>query len=51
MFKHDAAVVIAVRAFGNNAHPTGDTRMFALFATLIVVLSWVATLPVSVAFR
>jgi Zn-dependent protease len=34
------------RAFGADAHATGDRRMCALFAGLIVVLSLIATLPV-----
>jgi hypothetical protein len=34
------------RAYGADAHATGDRRMCALFAALIVVLSLIATLPV-----
>jgi Zn-dependent protease len=39
--------IALVRAFDGDAHPTGDRRVFALFATLIVALSLVAALPVA----
>jgi Zn-dependent protease len=45
------AIVGAVtlfRAFGKDAHPEGDPGMLALFAVLLVALSFIATLPVSV---
>jgi Zn-dependent protease len=37
--------VALVRAFGADAHPTGDRGMTLLFATLLVALSAVAMLP------
>lgn len=42
-----AGSVALGRAFGKDAHPTGDRGMLALFAALLVVLSLVATLPVA----
>jgi Zn-dependent protease len=35
----------AVHAFGAGGHPTGDRRMLALFAALIVLLGLLASLP------
>jgi Zn-dependent protease len=35
------------RAFGPEAHPTGDRRMLALFVTLIVALAAIARLPLT----
>ena len=39
------AAFTAVRAFGKDAHPVGDRRMFALFAGLVVAHGLVAALP------
>lgn len=41
------ALVLLVRAFGRDGHPVGDLRVAALFGALLVLLSLVATLPVS----
>jgi Zn-dependent protease len=38
-------VVAATRALGPGAHPTGDRRMFVLFAVLILAHGLLATLP------
>jgi Zn-dependent protease len=38
-------VVAGVRAFGRDAHPGGDRRMFLLFAALILAHGLIATLP------
>ena len=40
-----AGAVALFRGFGADAHPQGDRGMFALFATLLVLLSLIATLP------
>jgi Zn-dependent protease len=39
------AAFTVVRAFGKDAHPVGDRRMFALFAGLVLAHGLIATLP------
>jgi Zn-dependent protease len=43
-------LVAGARAFGGDAHPTGDRGMLWLFVALIVALGLVATLPITAAF-
>lgn len=39
------AIPAAVRAFGADAHPTGDRRILVSFVALVVVLAGLSTLP------